>query len=97
MSPRTPTQFAEIRENKKKEILSAALDLFANEGYHQASIARIAKKANISKGLIYNYFNSKEELLKELIEIGFETLVQPFDQNKDGVLTEEEFEFFIKH
>ncbi len=96
MSPRTPEQFAKIRENKIKEILSSALDLFANEGYHQASIARIAKKANISKGLIYNYFDSKEELLKELIEIGFETLIQPFDPNKDGVLTEEEFEFFVK-
>src|SRR5699024_2858868 len=40
------------------------LELFAKKGYATTSVASIAQKANISKGLIYHYFNSKQEILK---------------------------------
>ena len=45
----------------------AALSLFAQKGYHSTSVSAIAKKAGVSKGLIYNYYVSKEDLLKGLI------------------------------
>jgi AcrR family transcriptional regulator len=61
--PRRPEQFEEIREKSREKILSAALDLFANKGYDATSIDSIAKKAGISKGLIYNYFESKKSIL----------------------------------
>ena len=93
--PRTPEQYEEIRNEKKRLIMDAALELFANDGYHPTSISKIAEKANISKGLMYNYFSSKELLLNEIIETGFHELVDLFDQNKDGILTEEEFIYFI--
>ena len=67
MSPRTPKQFEEIREEKKTLIMDVALEHFANEGYHNTTINHIAKHAGISKGLMYNYFESKEELLAEII------------------------------
>ncbi|HRW21852.1 MAG TPA: helix-turn-helix domain-containing protein, partial [Bacteroidales bacterium] len=63
MSPRTPEQFEEIRLSKHKLILDTAMKLFASSGYHNTSISKIAKEAGISKGLIYNYFDSKEDLL----------------------------------
>jgi AcrR family transcriptional regulator len=52
----------------KEKILEAALKLFAENGYHKTSISQIAKMAGVSKGLTYNYFNSKEELLLFIID-----------------------------
>ncbi|MCP4553332.1 MAG: TetR/AcrR family transcriptional regulator [Bacteroidetes bacterium] len=95
MSPRTEKQFKEIRETKKALIVNAAMELFANEGYHPASISKIAKKAGISKGLIYNYFESKEDLLLQIMTAGLDEMASAFDPNNDGVLSEEEMASFI--
>ena len=65
--PKTPEQFATIRSERREAILQAALRVFAEEGYHSASISKVSKAAGVSKGLMYNYFESKEELLKILI------------------------------
>ncbi|MCB8995046.1 MAG: TetR/AcrR family transcriptional regulator [Bacteroidales bacterium] len=70
MAPRTKDQNKEIRETRRKMIMQAALELFSKEGYHSTSINGIAKRAEISKGLLYNYFESKEELLKIIIMEG---------------------------
>lgn len=96
MSPRSAKQFHEIRKHKKELIMETALELFAENGFHATSISQIAKKAGISKGLTYNYFESKKDILDELIEHGFNEIYGNFDINKDGVLTEEEFVLFIK-
>ncbi len=96
MSPRTPEQFEEIREEKKRLIMGVALELFANEGYHTTSISKIAKKAGISKGLMYNYFESKEDLLKQITLNGIQEIFEAFNPNKDGILTKKEFILFIK-
>lgn len=93
--PRTEEQFTEIRETRRKEILDAALEVFSEVGYHKASINNIAKRAKISKGLIYNYFESKEQIIKEITVAGMSQFMKIFDPNKDGILTEEEFRFFI--
>jgi AcrR family transcriptional regulator len=66
--PRRPEQFEEIREKSREKILSAALELFANKGYDSTSIDSIAKKAGISKGLIYNYYESKRSILIAIFE-----------------------------
>jgi AcrR family transcriptional regulator len=49
----------------------------------------------MSKGLLYNYFESKEELLTSIIDNGFNELVENFDLNKDNILSDEEFEYFL--
>src|SRR5660397_145107 len=86
MSPRSAKQFKEIRKEKKDLIMEVALELFAENGFHATSISQIAKKAGISKGLPYNYFESKKELLDELITHGFNSIFENFDLNQDGVL-----------
>ncbi len=96
MSPRTDQQFEEIRETRKKEILDTALELFAREGFYVTSISRIAEKAGISKGLLYNYFDSKEDLMRTIVFIGIDNLTKFVDPNKDGVLTREEMRFFLE-
>lgn len=65
--PRTKEQFEEIRKSSRQKILDAALEVFAKQGYHSATVDAIAKTAGISKGLMYNYFKSKEEVLNELM------------------------------
>ncbi len=67
MSPRTKAQFGEIRQKSQENIENIALELFALKGYHATSISQIAQKAGISKGLLYNYFESKERLLDSII------------------------------
>lgn len=94
MSPRSKQQFETIREGRKDQIMQVALELFANEGI-QTPISKIAKEAGISKGLMYNYFRSKEELLHEVALDGMKEIFSLFDPNHDGVLTDEEFVFFV--
>jgi AcrR family transcriptional regulator len=68
MSPRTKSQNQKIRTDRKAAILNAALSVFAEEGYHSASISKVSKAAGVSKGLMYNYFESKEDLLHQLLD-----------------------------
>lgn len=96
MSPRTTEQFGKIRMEKMVLIMGTSLELFAENGYHATSISQIATKAGISKGLIYNYFESKKELLDRLVSHGFDAIFQNFDINHDGILSKEEFIYFIK-
>lgn len=95
MSPRTESEFEKLRLERKNQIMDKALELFAKEGFHQVTVSRIAEHAGISKGLVYNYFESKEALLQEIITTGMNMLMESFDSNKDGTLTNEEFEFFV--
>lgn len=68
MAPRTEEQYEAIRQQSREVILTAALELFARNGFHNTSISQIAGKAGFSKGLIYNYFESKEQLLQTILE-----------------------------
>jgi len=67
MSPKSKKQFEIIRSQSRENIMQTALELFARKGYFNTSIQQIAKEAGISKGLLYNYFKSKEELLRQII------------------------------
>ena len=96
MSPRTPQQLEQIRMERKKAIMDTALEVFAEYGYESASISKIAKKAGVSKGLMYNYFESKEDLLISIMMDGMDEMFQMFDPDKDGILTREEFTYFIE-
>lgn len=97
--PRTPKQFEEIRKEKRKLIMDVALDHFANEGYLPTSISHIAQTAGISKGLMYNYFKSKEDLLKCILNTLIDEIMVAFDTDNDDVISEEEalnfFDFYF--
>lgn len=59
-------------EWRRKQILQIALDEFIAKGYHGASTREICKKADVSSGLMFHYFDSKQTLYEALIEIGCE-------------------------
>jgi AcrR family transcriptional regulator len=93
--PRTEEQLNQIRKDRKQKIMDTALEVFAAHGYESASISMIAKKADVSKGLMYNYFVSKEDLLGKIMMEGIDEMLPLIDPDKDGVLTKEEFIFLI--
>lgn len=93
--PRTKNQFEIIRKSSKAKILNVALELFAKKGFHATSISQIAQKAKISKGLMYNYFASKEKLLDEIIQQGFSSLAELEFKAKKGVDPEKQLEDFV--
>ncbi len=72
MSPRTKKQLLELRKRSRDKIMDNALRLFAQRGYHRTTVEQIARQAGVSKGLLYNYFTSKEELLESIIRAGLE-------------------------
>jgi len=97
MSPRTPQQFEKIRETKSELILNTALRLFAERGFYVTTVSAIAKEAGVSKGLMYNYFESKDEILLVLFE-QFITLVSSLlDPDNNDEITNEEMEAFFMH
>ncbi|MFO7931316.1 MAG: TetR/AcrR family transcriptional regulator [Thermodesulfobacteriota bacterium] len=60
------------REQRYRTILEAAERLFAEEGYHAASMEQIADAAEVSVGAVYFYFKNKEDLLIQMMdEIGY--------------------------
>jgi AcrR family transcriptional regulator len=69
--PRTPEQFYAMQEESRAGIIQAALELFAEYGFDRTSVGMIAKRANISQGLMYNYFTSKEALLQAIFQRGW--------------------------
>lgn len=62
MTPRTDEQNAQIREQRRAELLDAALRVFSDKGFHGANVADVAKAAGVSQGTVYHYFESKEAL-----------------------------------
>ena len=70
-----PTAKAQLRtEAQRERILKAAQTCFVEHGFHAASMATIAETADMSPGLIYRYFKSKNEIILAIIERQLELL-----------------------
>jgi AcrR family transcriptional regulator len=78
MSPRSQAANQAIRAESRALILEHALELFATHGYDRTTIRGIAESAGISQGLIYNYFRSKDELLRAIFEQSMADVRQSF-------------------
>ena len=59
----------EEKEAKKDKIIEKSMELFREKGYHTTKVEEITKALGISKGNFYTYFNSKEEVLYEILDI----------------------------
>ncbi len=96
MSPRNKQQFEQIRHHRKAAIEEAAMQLFAENGFDGVSISTIARKAGTSKGLLYNYFENKEALVREIVLEGVRQMVEELDFDFQQKLTEERFKKLIE-
>ena len=63
-------------DQRKQEILEAAIKIFVQKGYDKTSISDIADEIGISQGLCYRYFASKEEIYDEAISMYAEYIAQ---------------------
>src|SRR3954463_13800312 len=52
--------------DKRRQILDAAIHVFARQGFHSCRVSDIADEAGVAYGLVYHYFNSKDQVLNEL-------------------------------
>ncbi|HLU05654.1 MAG TPA: TetR/AcrR family transcriptional regulator [Woeseiaceae bacterium] len=61
-------RFRRRKEDRPQEITAAALEAFAEKGYSATRVTDVAKRAGVSKGLLYLYFKTKEELFKAVVK-----------------------------
>jgi TetR/AcrR family transcriptional regulator, fatty acid metabolism regulator protein len=71
--PRTAAQ-----EEKRRQLLGAAVRVFARSGYHGARVGDIAEEAGVAHGLLYHYFSSKEEVLQTIFRENWGELLERF-------------------
>ena len=55
-------------KGKREAIIEAAAKVFASKGFHSARVEEIAREADVGKGTVYEYFDSKEDLFKKMID-----------------------------
>lgn len=67
------------RSNKDELIRQAAIRVFAREGFHRARMETIAHEAGVAVGTIYNYFESKKDVLLAVFEAEFEEQISFFE------------------
>ena len=68
------------KEERRREILAAALELFRTSHFLAITMAEIAEKSRLGKGTIYIYFNTKEKLFLTLAEEGFLDFFEAMDE-----------------
>lgn len=84
----------EQKEQRRQKIIDAAIELFAKRGYANTKIGDIAKAADMSVGLMFHYFESKEKLFEELVRYGAQATDTPREMNFENPL--DYFEGFLK-
>ncbi len=71
----------QTKEDKKKELALQAMEIFSEKGFHATSIRDLAKILNLSKGTIYDYFESKEDIITYVAkEYLFESFSESFSR-----------------
>ena len=90
---RQPRQERSIE--KKNRIISAGYELFSEVGYYGTNTAEIAKRAGVSTGIVYGYFQDKRDILISVLEIYIEKVFEPFLKTFDKLTTPVDFDVLI--
>lgn len=69
--------------NKEADIFEAAIQVFAEQGYHKAKIWEIAERAGVATGSVYVYFENKEDLLNKIFEKLWKQLLSKLNEIKN--------------
>jgi TetR/AcrR family transcriptional regulator, fatty acid metabolism regulator protein len=66
--------------DRRRQILDAAIRVFARQGFHACRVSDIAREAGVAYGLVYHYFNSKDQVLNELFAERWSLLLAAIDE-----------------
>ncbi|MDZ7672112.1 MAG: TetR/AcrR family transcriptional regulator [Halanaerobiales bacterium] len=88
-----------MKTNKKELIREAALKVIAKEGFYNTKTSKIAEEAEVAVGTIYNYFESKDEILEYIFEVEFEKRIEMLKKmkNKESTIFEKLSLFMKSH
>ena len=75
------------KNNKYHQILEAAVKVFARQGFHQSTVAQIAKEAGVADGTIYLYFKNKDDILVQFFRFRTKQVFASFREAVDGAET----------
>lgn len=66
--------------NRRTEIISAAIEVFAETGYYRTTTAQVAQRAGISQPYVFKFFATKEALMLAALEVSWERITEAFSQ-----------------
>jgi TetR/AcrR family transcriptional regulator, fatty acid metabolism regulator protein len=66
--------------DRRRQILDAAIRVFARQGFHACRVSDIAREAGVAYGLVYHYFDSKDQVLNELFVERWSLLLQAIEE-----------------
>jgi len=72
------TERSIVQEDRRRQILEAAVRVFARNGYHGSRVGDIAEEAGVAHGLLYHYFPSKEAVLQTIFRENWGALIERF-------------------
>jgi TetR/AcrR family fatty acid metabolism transcriptional regulator len=71
-------------EEKRRQILDAAVRVFARKGFHTSRVGDIAEEAGVAHGLLYHYFSSKDEVLETVFRENWGVLLERIHAVEEG-------------
>ena len=80
----------------KEKILKAGFELICEKGYHNTNTAEIAKAANVSTGIVYQYFKDKHDILIESIQIYGISVLSPMIEILDKEFSSSDLDVVLK-
>ena len=66
--------------DRRRQILDAAIRVFARQGFHACRVSDIAREAGVAYGLVYHYFDTKDQVLNELFEERWSLLLAAIEE-----------------
>ncbi|MEC0307537.1 TetR/AcrR family transcriptional regulator [Paenibacillus lautus] len=66
--------------NRRTDIISAAIEVFAETGYYRATTAQVAQRVQISQPYVFRFFATKEQLLLSALEVSWLRIFESFHQ-----------------
>ena len=79
------------KEEIRKSIIDAAIGIAAKEGWHTVTIRKIADAIEYTPPIVYEYFESKEDLIKEIIYMGFDILTVGIENARKNEISPKKF------
>ncbi|MFD2639554.1 TetR/AcrR family transcriptional regulator [Piscibacillus salipiscarius] len=95
--PRNQEENERIRNKTKEKIIQTAMELFIRQGYHATSISAVANEAGISKGLLYNYYKGKEELIATMVNMRIQNVAEVIEGARTLKNPDKQLKYIIEH